>query len=145
VEMLEQGLATRFPQMLQLKTDADPVPPQLAKKVFNLSSQLYDGRYAHSPVSIVEDSKKLLEEIHKQPGFEHFLRPKSSLYSYKTLDTQHLVNTFNTPLVQLPQSLPTSCSNKIDNIIIIIIMYHSSSYSKQVTLTIFNTDATALL
>jgi hypothetical protein len=79
VEMLEQGLATMFPQMLQLKTDTDSFPPQPAKRFFNLSSQLYDGRYAHSPISIVEDSKKLLEEIHKQPGFEHFLRPKSLL------------------------------------------------------------------
>ena len=61
--MLEQGLATMFPQMLQLKTDVDAVPPQLAKRVFNLSSQLYNGRYARSPISIVEDGKKLLEEI----------------------------------------------------------------------------------
>lgn len=76
VEFLEQGLATIFQQMLQLKTDVDVLPSDRAKDFRNLSSQLYGGRSAY-PIKIVEDRKKLLEDIRKQPGFEYFLLPKS--------------------------------------------------------------------
>ncbi|KAJ7922198.1 CHAT domain-containing protein [Mycena leptocephala] len=38
---------------------------------------LYSGRFTHSPISIVEDRKKLLDDIRKQPNFEYFLLPKS--------------------------------------------------------------------
>jgi tetratricopeptide (TPR) repeat protein len=76
IEMLEQGLATIFQQMLQLKTDVDALPHQ-AKDFLALSSQLFSGTFTDSPINIVEDRKKLLEEIHNQPGFEYFLLPKS--------------------------------------------------------------------
>jgi hypothetical protein len=77
VEILEQGLATIFQQMLQLKTDVDGLPPQQAKDFLHLSMQLYSGTFTDTPISIVEDRKKLLEDIRNQPGFESFLRPKS--------------------------------------------------------------------
>jgi hypothetical protein len=77
VEFLEQGLATIFQQMLQLNTDVDALPPDQAKKFLELSSKLYSGGFTDSPISIVEDRKKLLNDIRKQPGFEYFLRPKS--------------------------------------------------------------------
>jgi hypothetical protein len=77
VKFLEQGLATVSQQMLQLKTDVDALPPDQAQKFLELSSKLYSGRLTTSPISIVEDRKKLLNDIRKQPGFEYFLLPKS--------------------------------------------------------------------
>jgi hypothetical protein len=77
VEFLEQGLATIFQQMLQLKTDVHALPPDQAREFSELSSRLYRGTFTDSPISIVENRKKLLDNIHKQPGFEHFLHPKS--------------------------------------------------------------------
>ncbi|KAF8173507.1 CHAT domain-containing protein [Mycena galopus ATCC 62051] len=76
VEVLEQGLATIFQQMLQLRTDVDLLPPDQAEDFLNLSSQLYSGTFSNS-IDIAEDRKKLLQDIRKQPGFEYFLRPKS--------------------------------------------------------------------
>jgi tetratricopeptide (TPR) repeat protein len=75
VEILEQGLATIFQQMLQLKTDVDALPQDQAGKLLDLSSQLHGGKTVN-PISVVEDRNKLLQEIRKQPGFEHFLLPK---------------------------------------------------------------------
>ncbi|KAJ7880413.1 CHAT domain-containing protein [Mycena leptocephala] len=63
--------------MLQLKTDVDALPPDQARKFLDLSSKLYIEQFAHSPISIVEDRKKLLDDIRQQPGFEYFLLPKS--------------------------------------------------------------------
>jgi hypothetical protein len=77
VKFLEQGLAIIFQQMLQLKTDVDALPPDQARKFLELSSKLYSGRFTDSPISIVEDRKKLLDDIRKQPGFNYFLLPKS--------------------------------------------------------------------
>ncbi|KAJ6599933.1 CHAT domain-containing protein [Mycena vulgaris] len=76
VEFLEQGLATIFQQMLQLKTDVDCLPLGQAKDFLDLSSQLYDGNLSH-PIKIVEDRKELLQDIRNQPGFEYFLLPKT--------------------------------------------------------------------
>ncbi|KAJ6545771.1 CHAT domain-containing protein [Mycena capillaripes] len=76
VEILEQGLATIFQQMLQLKTDVDVLPPEQAKKLLDLSSQLYSGTLADDLISIVEDRKQLLKDIREQQGFEYFLLPK---------------------------------------------------------------------
>ncbi|KAJ7869415.1 CHAT domain-containing protein, partial [Mycena leptocephala] len=76
IEMLEQGLATIFQQMLQLKTNVDALPPNKAEEFLDLSSRLYSGAFT-APISIVEDRKKLLEEIRSQSGFEYFLLPKS--------------------------------------------------------------------
>jgi hypothetical protein len=76
VELLEQGLATIFQQMLQLKTDVDALPLDQAKEFLELSSKLYSGTFT-GPIGLVYDRKKLLEDIRKQPGFEYFLHPKS--------------------------------------------------------------------
>jgi hypothetical protein len=76
VEILEQGLATIFQQMLQLKTDVDFLPSDQAKEFLNLSSQLYNDSSVN-PMEIVNSRNELLETIRKQPGFENFLRPKS--------------------------------------------------------------------
>ncbi|KAJ6526523.1 CHAT domain-containing protein [Mycena vulgaris] len=75
VEFLEQGLATIFQQMLQLKTDVDTPPPDQAQNFRNLSSQLHAGTLSN-PITVVEDRNNLIEAIRKQPGFEFFLRPK---------------------------------------------------------------------
>ncbi|KAJ7269193.1 CHAT domain-containing protein, partial [Mycena rebaudengoi] len=77
VEFLEQGLATIFQQMLQLKPDVDALRPDEAGRFFDLSSRLYSGQLTESPIGIVEDRKKLLDDIRKQPGFESFLLPRS--------------------------------------------------------------------
>jgi tetratricopeptide (TPR) repeat protein len=75
VEMLEQGLAMIFQQMLQLKTDVDALPHHQAKDFSDLSLVLYSGTFT-DPISIVENRKRLLEKIRKQPGFEYFLLPR---------------------------------------------------------------------
>jgi tetratricopeptide (TPR) repeat protein len=76
IELLEQGLATIFHQMLQLKTDVDALSPGQARQFLNLSSQLYLGEFTN-PIDLVEDRNRLLANIRKQPGFEYFLLPKS--------------------------------------------------------------------
>jgi tetratricopeptide (TPR) repeat protein len=76
VEFLEQGIATIFQQTLQLKTDVDFLPPEQAKAFLDLSLQLHDGT-SPEPITIVEDRKKLLQDIRTQPGLEYFLLPKS--------------------------------------------------------------------
>jgi hypothetical protein len=75
VEILEQGLATIFQQMLQLKTDVDTLPHDQAQKLLDLSSQLYSGRIVN-PISVVDNRNELLKHIRKQPGFEYFLHPR---------------------------------------------------------------------
>ncbi|KAJ7212674.1 hypothetical protein GGX14DRAFT_393565 [Mycena pura] len=77
VEILEQGLAITFQQMLQLKTDTGQLPPPLAKRLLDLSSELYNGSSGNNAISIVEDRKNVLSEIRQQPGLEHFLLPKA--------------------------------------------------------------------
>ncbi|KAJ7850342.1 CHAT domain-containing protein [Mycena leptocephala] len=63
--------------MLQLKINVDALPPPQARKFWDLSSKLYSGAFTNSSISIVEDRKKLLEQIRNQPGFESFLLPNS--------------------------------------------------------------------
>ncbi|KAJ7860755.1 hypothetical protein B0H13DRAFT_2073620, partial [Mycena leptocephala] len=75
LELLEQGIATIFQQMLQLKTDVDVLPPDQAKELLQLSSQLYGGTFTN-PITITEDRNKLLKEIRKDPRFQYFLLPK---------------------------------------------------------------------
>ncbi|KAJ7910747.1 CHAT domain-containing protein [Mycena leptocephala] len=75
LELLEQGIATIFQQMLQLKTDVDVLPPDQAKELLQLSSQLYGGTFTN-PITITEDRNKLLKEIRKEPRFQYFLLPK---------------------------------------------------------------------
>ncbi len=61
--------------MLQLKTDVDVLPPDQAKELLQLSSQLYGGTFTN-PITITEDRNKLLKEIRKDPRFQYFLLPK---------------------------------------------------------------------
>ncbi|KAF8164171.1 CHAT domain-containing protein [Mycena galopus ATCC 62051] len=75
VEIIEQGLATTFQQMLQLRTDTDGLKPAQAEELERLSFQLYSGTYT-DVMTIVDKRNKLLEEIRKQPGLEYFLCPK---------------------------------------------------------------------
>ncbi|KAF8197828.1 CHAT domain-containing protein [Mycena galopus ATCC 62051] len=75
VEIIEQGLATTFQQMLQLKPDVGELPTEQAQMLQKLSSELYSGTIRNIGDVAIE-RKYLLEEIHQQPGFEYFLLPK---------------------------------------------------------------------
>ncbi|KAJ6523223.1 CHAT domain-containing protein [Mycena vulgaris] len=75
VEIMEQGVATIFQQMLQLKTEADDLPPHLANEFQRLSSQLYGGTL-DNPMNLVNARNDLLKDIRQKPGFEYFLLPK---------------------------------------------------------------------
>ncbi|KAF8185221.1 CHAT domain-containing protein [Mycena galopus ATCC 62051] len=74
VEIMEQGLATTFQQVLQLKTDVDYLHPDQAEEFYRLSSKLHS---ASSPdlMNTAIDLNRLLKEIRKQPGLEYFLLP----------------------------------------------------------------------
>ncbi|KAF8205953.1 CHAT domain-containing protein [Mycena galopus ATCC 62051] len=76
VELLEQGLATIFQQMLQLKTDIHLLPPDQAEQLADLSSQLHSGMLS-DPITVADARNKLLATIRMQPDFKHFLLPKS--------------------------------------------------------------------
>ncbi|KAJ7196652.1 CHAT domain-containing protein [Mycena pura] len=76
VEFMEQGLATVFQQMLQLKTNVDQLPAVQAKEFQTMSSQLYTRAFADL-LELVVDRNNLLAEIRKQPDAESFLLPKS--------------------------------------------------------------------
>ncbi|KAF8143699.1 CHAT domain-containing protein [Mycena galopus ATCC 62051] len=76
VETLEQGLAVIFQKMLQLKADVSGLPPDQAQRLSHLSSQLYSGTFT-DPFNIVEERNRLLNDIHRQPGFEDFIFSKS--------------------------------------------------------------------
>ncbi|KAJ7482524.1 CHAT domain-containing protein [Mycena latifolia] len=73
IEIMEQGLATIFQQMLQLKTDVDHLHPDLAETFRNVSSQLYTSPRS---LRLLNDRLELLKEIRKEPGLEYFLLPK---------------------------------------------------------------------
>ncbi|KAJ7656612.1 CHAT domain-containing protein [Mycena rosella] len=75
VEIMEQGLATIFQQMLQLKTDANQLQPAQAESLRMISTQLYSGNSENQRGFAIE-RKDLLKEIHEQPGLEYFLLPK---------------------------------------------------------------------
>ncbi|KAJ6483513.1 CHAT domain-containing protein [Mycena vitilis] len=76
VVFMEQGLATVFQQMLQLKPDLKALPSDQAVELSDLSAQLYNGT-SRNPIRVVDDRNKLLEDIRKKPGLESFLRPRS--------------------------------------------------------------------
>ncbi|KAJ7465594.1 CHAT domain-containing protein [Mycena latifolia] len=76
VEIMEQGLAIAFQQMLQLRTELDGLPSDEANKFQILSSELY-SRTCSNPEAIAIEREALLKEIRSRPGFEYFLRPKS--------------------------------------------------------------------
>ncbi|KAJ7725145.1 CHAT domain-containing protein [Mycena maculata] len=75
VQLLEQGLATTFQQILQLKSDLDILPPEQAELLKRLSYELYGGK-PDSPSKVARERQELLQAIHKQPGLEHFLLPR---------------------------------------------------------------------
>jgi hypothetical protein len=67
VEILEQGLATIFQQMLQQKIDVHRLPPDQATKFMTLSAQLYSRALA-DPINIIQEKNILLKNIRKQLG-----------------------------------------------------------------------------
>ncbi|KAJ7895748.1 hypothetical protein B0H13DRAFT_825534 [Mycena leptocephala] len=75
IKFLEQGLATTFQQMLQLKPRLDLLPPQLAKQFENLSSSLYQTG-SDDVMRIVRERDDLIHTIRAQPGLDRFLLPK---------------------------------------------------------------------
>ncbi|KAJ7263842.1 CHAT domain-containing protein [Mycena rebaudengoi] len=75
IELLEQGLATTFQQLLQLKTNLDFLPQEEAEKLKLLSVNLYSGKAEH-PQRAAADRNTLINEIRNRPGLENFLRPK---------------------------------------------------------------------
>ncbi|KAJ7770095.1 hypothetical protein B0H16DRAFT_239095 [Mycena metata] len=75
VEIMEQGLATTFQQVLQLKTDVDHLHPDQANEFYRLSLDLYSGT-SSDLIGTAIDRIQLLKEIRKQPGLEHFLLPR---------------------------------------------------------------------
>ncbi|KAF8215097.1 CHAT domain-containing protein [Mycena galopus ATCC 62051] len=75
VQFIEQGLATIFQQMLQLKTDVDILPSNQAMKFQELSLALYNGT-AVDPGKVARQRRDLLHIIRKEPGYEYFLISK---------------------------------------------------------------------
>ncbi|KAJ6527602.1 CHAT domain-containing protein [Mycena vulgaris] len=75
VELVEQGIATIFQQMLQLKTDPDRLDSDEAEMFRKLSSGLYSGECA-DPMQATIERNKLLYHIHSKRGLRHFLLPK---------------------------------------------------------------------
>ncbi|KAJ6525904.1 hypothetical protein DFH09DRAFT_1371796 [Mycena vulgaris] len=75
VELLEQGLATRFQNLLQLKADMTGLPDGDAEELRRLSSQLYSGASGNSQ-RVAVDRQALLAKIRQIRGFESFLLPK---------------------------------------------------------------------
>ncbi|KAJ6514375.1 CHAT domain-containing protein [Mycena vitilis] len=75
VELLEQGLATIFQQMLQLSPELKDIPPEHEQEFQALSLQLYVGNPTN-PITVVEKRNELLQRIRGTPGSEHFLLPR---------------------------------------------------------------------
>ncbi|KAJ7709263.1 CHAT domain-containing protein [Mycena metata] len=75
IQILEQGLATTFQQIMQLKTDVEGLPPNLADDFRRLSDELYCGMSTDWR-DVANERKDILDNIRKQPGFEYFLLPK---------------------------------------------------------------------
>ncbi|KAJ7203263.1 hypothetical protein GGX14DRAFT_544315 [Mycena pura] len=75
IQIIEQGVATTFQQMLELKPDFDSLPPDQAEDLQKISLALYTGEDA-DPRRLAHKRTELLQNIRNQPGFEHFLRSK---------------------------------------------------------------------
>ncbi|KAJ7303737.1 CHAT domain-containing protein [Mycena albidolilacea] len=75
VQFLEQGMATVFQQMLQLRTDVDKLPENDAKALQDLSAQIYTGKIKNL-ARVVNDRNTLLRKIRSQPTLKYFLLPK---------------------------------------------------------------------
>ncbi|KAJ6518479.1 CHAT domain-containing protein [Mycena vulgaris] len=76
IELLDQGLATSFQHMLQLRPDLGRLPEADATKLHEISLQLYAGASPQAQ-QLAIDRNKLLAEIRQRPDFENFLLPKS--------------------------------------------------------------------
>ncbi|KAJ7736600.1 CHAT domain-containing protein [Mycena maculata] len=75
IQFFEQGLATAFQQMLQLKPNFDVVPSEQAKTLQKLSYELYSGT-SDNPSRVARERQELLQKIRERPGLEHFLLPQ---------------------------------------------------------------------
>jgi tetratricopeptide (TPR) repeat protein len=75
VEIIEQGLATTFQQMLQLKTDVDKLPIDLAENFRRLSFELYGGT-SDDPLKFANERNELIKDIRKKRKLKYFLLPK---------------------------------------------------------------------
>ncbi|KAF9462785.1 CHAT domain-containing protein [Collybia nuda] len=82
VEYLEQGLATTYQQMLQLKVkngNLEAELPSLSKKLHVLSAQLQGTTQSFNPSVnfhlLAHERLQLISEIREHPGFEDFLMP----------------------------------------------------------------------
>ncbi|KAJ7657694.1 CHAT domain-containing protein [Mycena polygramma] len=75
VVFLEQGLATTFQQMLQLRPDLSRLPETEAIHLRDMSLQLYTGT-AENPNRLATERNQLLAEIRKRPDLEYFLLPQ---------------------------------------------------------------------
>ncbi|KAJ7201909.1 CHAT domain-containing protein [Mycena pura] len=75
IELLEQGMATAFQRLLQLKPDIQGVPQALADQLQSLSSQLYSGTAKNSQRLAVERNQ-ILEKIRALDGLRGFLLPR---------------------------------------------------------------------
>ncbi|KAJ7450886.1 CHAT domain-containing protein [Mycena latifolia] len=75
VVIMEQGLATIFQQMLQLKTDVNQLQPTEAETFRKISVGLFTGK-SNNQMALAIQRKELLESIRQKPGLEHFLLPK---------------------------------------------------------------------
>ncbi|KAJ7734181.1 CHAT domain-containing protein [Mycena maculata] len=75
VQLIEQGLATTFQRLLQLKPDFDVLPLDQGDQLRKLSHELYSGTN-NNLSRIAYQRGELLREIRKQPDLEHFLLPQ---------------------------------------------------------------------
>ncbi|KAJ6538403.1 CHAT domain-containing protein, partial [Mycena sp. CBHHK59/15] len=76
IELLEQGLATTFQQLLQLKTSGDALLPKGdADQLKLLSSELFSGN-SKNPQGVAIKRNALIKDIRTRPGFGYFLLPQ---------------------------------------------------------------------
>ncbi|KAJ7213617.1 CHAT domain-containing protein [Mycena pura] len=75
VEILEQGLATTFQRLIQLKPNIKTLVQAEADKLQHISTQLYLGN-SPNPKGLAIERTQLLAKIRSHPGFENFLLPK---------------------------------------------------------------------
>ncbi|KAJ7688601.1 CHAT domain-containing protein [Mycena rosella] len=75
IELLEQGLATTFQRLLQLKTDIKELPEDKANELQMISAKLYSGT-SKNPQQLAVERNKLLDKIRGLPGLQSFLLPQ---------------------------------------------------------------------
>ncbi|KAJ6549662.1 CHAT domain-containing protein [Mycena sp. CBHHK59/15] len=76
IELLEQGLATTFKQLLQLKTSGDALLPKADDDQLKLlSSELFSGN-SENPQGVAIKRNALIKDIRTRPGFGYFLLPQ---------------------------------------------------------------------